>query len=263
MKQQLNINKSRPKKSLGQNFIIDDEFSRKLGKSINSDKDTNIIEIGPGKGALTSYLLEKEFKSIVLIEKDRELYQNLYKSFKNDKRIEVKNIDALHVKYEKLKLEGKVIIVGNLPFNVSTQLLFKWLDTKQWPPFYNRMVLMFQKEVADRIKSGKNSKNYGKISVACQARCEINELMTAPPEIFYPVPKVHGTVLDFQPSLQYKNIDFVKLKKILSLGFSKRRKKIKTSLKDYKKELMDLKIDENLRAEDLSVKEFCKLSMCS
>ena len=146
MKQQLNINKSRPKKSLGQNFIIDDEFSRKLSKSINSDKDTNIIEIGPGKGALTDNLLEKEFKSIVLIEKDRELYQNLYKSFKNDKRIEVKNIDALHVKYEKLKLEGKVIIVGNLPFNVSTQLLFKWLDTKQWPPFYNRMVLMFQKK---------------------------------------------------------------------------------------------------------------------
>ena len=107
MKQQLNINKSRPKKSLGQNFIIDDEFSRKLSKSINSDKDTNIIEIGPGKGALTGYLLEKEFKSIVLIEKDKELYQNLYKSFKNDKRIEVKNIDALHVKYEKLKLGGK------------------------------------------------------------------------------------------------------------------------------------------------------------
>ena len=106
MKQQLNINKSRPK-SLGQN-IIDDEFSRKLSKSINSDKDTNIIEIGPGKGALTGYLLEKEFKSIVLIEKDKELYQNLYKSFKNDKRIEVKNIDALHVKYEKLKLEEKL-----------------------------------------------------------------------------------------------------------------------------------------------------------
>ena len=261
MKQQLNTNKFRAKKSLGQNFIIDDSFIKKLSNEISSDSDTNIIEIGPGKGALTHYLLKKKFKSILLIEKDRDLSHFLSNNFKNDKRIEVLNIDALRFKYEDLKLEGKVIIVGNLPFNISTQLLFKWLDIKKWPPFFDRMVLMFQKEVADRIKSEKNTKNYGKISVACQARCKIKELMIAPPEIFDPIPKVFGTVLDLQPSLEYKNIDYEKLKIILSLGFNKRRKKIKTSLKNYKKELIKLKIDQNLRAENLSVEDFCRLSM--
>ncbi len=261
MKQQLNTNKFRAKKSLGQNFIIDESFIKKLSNEISSDYDTNIIEIGPGKGALTEYLLKKKFKSILLIEKDRDLSYFLSNNFKNDKRIKVLNIDALRVKYEDLKLEGKVIIVGNLPFNVSTQLLFKWLDIKKWPPFFDRMVLMFQKEVADRIKSEKNTKNYGKISVACQARCKVKELMIAPPEIFNPIPKVFGTVLDLQPSLEYKNIDYEKLKIILSLGFNNRRKKIRTSLKNYKKELIKLKIDENLRAENLSVDDFCRLSM--
>ena len=263
MKQQLNTNRSRPKKSLGQNFITDEAFIKKLSNEIITDKDTNIIEIGPGKGALTHYLIKKKFKSILLIEKDKNLSQFLSNNFKDDKRIEVINVDALHVNYEELKLKGKVIIVGNLPFNVSTQLLFKWLDIKKWPPFYDKMILMFQKEVADRIKSEKNTKNYGKISVACQARCKVKELMIAPPEIFDPVPKVYGTVLDLQPSLEHKNIDYEKLKTLLSLGFSKRRKKIKTSLKDYKKDLIKLKIDENLRAENLSVIDFCRLSMSS
>ena len=233
MKQQLTTNSSMPKKSLGQNFIVDEEIVKKISEFIKTNKNTTIIEIGPGKGALTSYLVKKQFKSMLLIEKDYELSENLHKAYHNDKRVKIKNIDALEINYELLNLKGDVMIVGNLPFNISTQLLFKWLDIKSWPPFYNRMILMFQKEVADRIMSKHNNKNYGKISVACQARCEIKQLLIAPPHVFNPAPKVYGTVLNFKPSEKYKSLDYTKLKKIISLAFSQRRKKIKTNLKDY------------------------------
>ena len=259
MKQQLNINNSRPKKSLGQNFIINEKFLQKLSSFIYTDENTTIIEIGPGRGALTNYLVKKKFKSLILIEKDIMLSQDLLKKYENNKKIVIKNLDALNVNYEKLNLKKNVIIVGNLPFNISTQLLFKWLDQKKWPPFYDRMILMFQKEVASRIIAKHNNKNYGKLSVACQVRCDIEKLLIAKPDIFSPPPKVHGVVLDFRPSLKYKDLDYSKLKNILTLAFSKRRKKIKTNLSDYKDALINLKINENLRAENLSVLDYCKL----
>ena len=260
MKQQSNINSTKPKKSLGQNFITDDLFVKKISNQIKSDKNTIIIEIGPGRGALTKYLIKKNLKSLLLIEKDRQLSLYLREIYKNDKRVQVKNMDALNVKYNELNLEGKVIIVGNLPFNISTQLLYKWLDIEKWPPFYNRMILMFQKEVADRIMSKHNNKNYGKISVVSQTRCEVKKLFDAPPNIFTPIPKVYGAMLDFKPSLKYKNLNLIKLKKILSVAFSARRKKIKTNLKSYKHSLEMLNIDENLRAENLSVYDYCRLT---
>ena len=209
MKQQLNINNNKPKKSLGQNFIIDKMFIEKMSELIHTDSNTNIIEIGPGRGALTNFLIKKKFKSLLLIEKDESLSKILHNSYKNDKRIEVKNIDALDVEYERLNLKGKVIIVGNLPFNISTELLFKWLDVKKWPPFYDKMILMFQKEVAERILSKKDCKDYGKLSVACQARCKVKQLLFAPSDIFYPAPKVHGIVIDMQPHSKYKDLDSV------------------------------------------------------
>ena len=179
------------------------KFIKKISNLITSDDDTTIIEIGPGKGALTNYLAKKKFKSLILIEKDKDLSKYLKDQFEKDSRIEIKNLDALNINYSNLKLSKKVIIVGNLPFNISTQLLFRWLDISEWPPFYDRMVLMFQKEVADRIIANHTSKNYGKISVACQVRCKIKKLLVAPPHIFTPKPKVYGTILDFKPSTKY------------------------------------------------------------
>ena len=260
MRQQLSIESKYAKRSLGQNFIIDKNFLKKISKFIPSDKKTNIIEIGPGKGALTNFLVDKNFKSLFLIEKDRELVKELKNKF-NNKSINIINGDALKIDFEDLNLNNDVIIVGNLPFNISTQLLFKWLEFYNWPPFYKRMVLMFQREVADRIISPNNNKNYGRISVAAQARCKIRKVLTAPSHIFNPIPKVDGAILDFKPCTDYLELDFTILQKILKEAFSQRRKKIKKNLSNYISVLRDLNIDENLRAENLSVKDYCNISL--
>ena len=150
MKPQLNINNSFPKKSLGQNFIQNKDFIFKLSSLIQSDNDTNIFEIGPGMGALTEQLAKKKFKNLYLIEKDFLLFQKLKDRFKKEGNIFASNSDALDYNYEAINKNQKSIIVGNLPFNISSPLLINWIVNYNWPPFYSKMVLMFQKEVANR-----------------------------------------------------------------------------------------------------------------
>jgi 16S rRNA (adenine1518-N6/adenine1519-N6)-dimethyltransferase len=260
MKQQLNINKNRPKKSLGQNFIKDHNFTLKLSSLISSDYETNIFEIGPGMGALTQHLVKKKFKKLFLIEKDIRFYKDLNSEFKNNNKIITINCDALSYDYENANKKNKSLVIGNLPFNISTQLLIKWITGDQWPPYYFKMILMFQKEVADRIVSMPNQKSYSRISVIAQARCKVKKVLNAPSDIFFPKPKVDGTVLEFTPILKNKNINILNLQSLLKKSFEHRRKKIKTTLKDYDNLLRILKIDGNLRAENLSVEDYCKLA---
>ena len=260
MKLQLNINKSFPKRSLGQNFIQNKDFISKLSKLIQSTSDTNIFEIGPGMGALTDELVKKKFNNLYLIEKDFLLFQKLKDKFKNEKKISVFNDDAIDYNYEDINKNQKSLIIGNLPFNISSQLLISWIVNYNWPPFYNKMVLMFQKEVADRIIARHNQKSYSRISVLSQARCEIKVLLNAPSNIFFPKPKVDGTVLEFIPITKYLDINISNLQKLLRKSFEHRRKKIKTSLKDYDYLLKRLGIDDGLRAENLSVDDYCKLA---
>tara|TARA_Y200000002_G_scaffold273957_1_gene228309 strand:+ start:337 stop:1128 length:792 start_codon:yes stop_codon:yes gene_type:complete len=260
MKQQLNINKSFPKKSLGQNFIKNKDFILKLSTLIQSDKDTNIFEIGPGMGALTDQLIKKKFKNLYLIEKDFLLFQKLKDKYKNDKNIFASNIDAIDYNYELINKGQKSLIVGNLPFNISSQLLINWIVNYNWPPFYSKMILMFQTEVANRIIASHNQKSYSRISVISQARCEIKVLLDAPSNIFFPKPKVDGTILEFSPITKYLNINISNLQKLLRKSFEHRRKKIKTSLKDYDYLLKRFGIDDGLRAENLSVDDYCKLA---
>jgi|TARA_A100001015_G_scaffold87835_1_gene97750 16S rRNA (adenine1518-N6/adenine1519-N6)-dimethyltransferase len=260
MKQQLNINKNRPKKSLGQNFIKDHNFTLKLSSLISSDYETNIFEIGPGMGALTQHLVKKKFKKLFLIEKDIRFYKDLNSEFKNNNKIITINCDALSYDYENANKKSKSLVIGNLPFNISTQLLIKWITGDQWPPYYLKMILMFQKEVADRIVSMPNQKSYSRISVIAQARCKVKKVLNAPSDIFFPKPKVDGTVLEFTPILKNKNINILNLQSLLKKSFEHRRKKIKTTLKDYDNLLRILKIDGNLRAENLSVEDYCKLA---
>ena len=159
MRQLLNINRLRPKKSLGQNFITDNNFLLKMNSYIDSSKKNIIIEIGPGKGALTKYLLKKNFRKLFLIEKDNNLAAQLKLKYDNVKNIFVINEDALKFDYSIFKnSEEEIIIYGNLPFNISTRLVTKWISDNEWPPFFNKMILMFQKEVADRIIANHNSK---------------------------------------------------------------------------------------------------------
>ena len=260
MKPQSSINKSFPKKSLGQNFIQNKDFILKLSSLVQSDNDTNIFEIGPGMGALTDQLVKKKFKNLYLIEKDLLLFQKLDERFKNDKNIFVFNCDALDYNYEVINKNQKSLIVGNLPFNISSQLLIHWIVNYNWPPFYSKMVLMFQKEVANRIISKHNQKSYSRISVISQARCEIKLLLNAPSNIFFPKPKVDGTILEFRPITKYLGTDISNLQTLLRKSFEHRRKKIKTSLKDYGHLLKRLGIDDGLRAENLSVDDYCRLA---
>ena len=260
MKPQLNINKSLPKKSLGQNFIQNKDFILKLNSLILSETDTNIFEIGPGMGALTDELVKKKFKNLYLIEKDFFLFQKLKNRFKNNNNVFVFNNDALDYNYEVINKNEKSLIVGNLPFNISSQLLINWIVNYNWPPFYSKMVLMFQKEVANRIIARQNQKSYSRISVISQARCEIKVLLNAPSSIFFPKPKVDGTILEFTPITKNLDINISNLQKLLRKSFEHRRKKIKTSLKDYDYLLKRFGIDDGLRAENLSVEDYCKLA---
>ena len=260
MKQQLNINKSYPKKSLGQNFIQNKDFILELSALIKSDVDTNVFEIGPGMGALTDQLAKKKFKNLYLIEKDFLLFQKLEDKFKSNKNIFVYNDDALDYNYEVINKNQKSLIIGNLPFNISSQLLINWIVNYNWPPFYCKMVLMFQKEVANRIIARHNQKSYSRISVISQARCEIKVLLNAPSNIFTPKPKVDGTVLEFRPITKYLDVDIFNLQKLLRKSFEHRRKKIKTSLKEYDYLLKKFDIDDGLRAENLSVDDYCRLA---
>ena len=261
MRQLLNINRLRPKKSLGQNFITDNNFLLKMNSYIDSSKKNIIIEIGPGKGALTKYLLKKNFRKLFLIEKDNNLAAQLKLKYDKVKNIFVINEDALKFDYSIFKnSEEEIIIYGNLPFNISTRLLTKWISDNEWPPFFNKMILMFQKEVADRIIANHNSKKYGRLSVLVQSRCNVKKLLDAPASIFFPKPKVDGAVILLKPIGNYSRININNLEKLLEQSFSSRRKKIKTTLKKHKQSLAKLNIDENLRPENLSVSNYCDLA---
>ena len=260
MRQLLNINRTLPKKSLGQNFITDNNFLLKMNDHIDSSKKNIIIEIGPGKGALTEYLSKKNFKTLFLIEKDNNLANQLKLKYEKIKNIFIINDDALTFDYSIFKdKEEKVIIYGNLPFNISTNLLTKWISDNEWPSFFNKMILMFQKEVADRILASHNNKKYGRLSVLVQSRCNVKKLLDAPASIFSPKPKVDGAVIQLKPIDNYSKINFNNLEKLLEQSFSSRRKKIKNTLRIHKQSLAKLDIDENLRPENLSVSDYCDL----
>ena len=248
----------RAKKSLGQNFIHDENFLIKLNEKIKTGPTTNIIEIGPGKGALTKFLLKKKHKQIIAIEKDQSPIKYLEK-YKEEKLLII-NSDALNINLNDLNLKKESIIVGNLPFNISSQLLIKWTKFQNWPPFYKKMYLMFQKELGERIIAKKDTKSYGRISVLCQSRFNIKKLLIAPSEIFTPKPKVDGIVLEFSPIKSYKNINIETLEVIVRKAFLHRRKKIKSSLKEYIDILNTNSFDVDQRAENLTVDDYCRLS---
>ncbi len=257
----MNINKRIvAKKSLGQNFIYDQDFLDKLSSKIETNNSTDIIEIGPGTGSLTKYLKRKEYNNLILIEKDIELSELLKAQYRYEKKIKIYNKDALTFDVSNVSKSKDVIIVGNLPFNVSSQLLINWISYDKWPPFYNKMYLMFQKELGKRINSKINSKSYGKLSVLTQSRCNIKELIEAPSHIFKPRPKVDGIVLEFTPINSYMDVDLKKLKIILKAAFENRRKKIKNSLSDYKIYFENWEIEKDLRPENLDIEKYCSLA---
>ena len=185
------------KKSLGQNFLIDKNIIKKIINFINI-KDKNIIEIGPGKGALTEEIIKSNPKSLILTEKDNVLFENLKLKYSNNHILKIYNDDILNFNIEKIIKEDTVIF-GNLPYNISSQILIKFLKFKVWPPRFSDLILMFQKELADKITGKYTSADYGRISIISNYRLKVFRKFNISPNCFTPKPKVTSTLLHFHP----------------------------------------------------------------
>ena len=172
------------KKSLGQNFLIDKNIVKKIINTVKI-KDKNIIEIGPGRGALTDEILKKNPKTISLIEKDNLLAQELSNKYLKYKNLKIYNKDVLKFDIEKLKLENSIFFFGNLPYNISSQILVKILNFKKWPPKFSDLIFMFQKELGEKIIGNFNSRNYGRLSILSKFRLKIINKFLISPNCFF------------------------------------------------------------------------------
>ena len=252
----------KPKKSLGQNFLIDQNILEKIVSLIKL-KDKPILEIGPGTGNLTSYILKNNPKKVIVVEKDQFLASHLKKKFKS--KIIIINDDILKINEKELS-HKRLIVFGNLPYNISTEILAKWitnLDNKNF--WFDSLILMFQKEVADRILSKFNSSNYGRLTILANWKLEIEKICDIKPGSFFPKPKVDSSLLFFKPKKifqQFKNSK--NLEKITRIFFNQRRKKIKTPFnilfKGNDNVLNKLNLDLNLRPHNLNQDIYYKLT---
>ena len=219
------------KKSLGQNFLKDKNIVNKIINLIKI-KDKNVLEIGSGKGALTDTILEKKPKSLLIVEKDYNLAKDLRARYKNYKNIKIFNKDILNIDIEK-KIKKNTIVFGNLPYNISSQILIKFIKFKKWPPYFNDLIFMFQKELGDKITSSFPSKNYGRITIISRYRTIIKNKFLVSPNSFFPKPKVNSMIIHFKPYqsnlFEIKNIN--SLEKITNIIFSNKRKMINKSIK--------------------------------
>jgi len=220
-----------PKKSLGQNFLIDKNIIKKI-INLAKIKNQHIIEIGPGKGSLTEEIIKNKPKSFTIIEKDNFLSQELTQKYINEKKIKVVNEDILKFNLEKI-LHKNSIIFGNLPYNISSQILIKILKFKLWPPKYNSLIFMFQKELGEKIIGKYLSRNYGRLSIITNYKLNIINKFFVSPNSFFPKPKVISMVIKFKPkknkNLKINNIE--SLEKITNTLFSNKRKMINKNIK--------------------------------
>ena len=250
------------KKSLGQNFLIDEKILKKI-TNITDIKDKTILEVGPGTGNLSSFILKENPKKFFVVEKDHRLISNLQKKFKN--QIKIINEDILNID-EKKFCQDKLIVFGNLPYNISTEILCKWIlnlnDNNFW---FENMILMFQKEVADRIVASVNTSNYGRLAVLAKWKLEIEKICDVRPSSFYPKPKIDSSVLFFKPRKRFFKINEPKnIELITRLFFNHRRKMIKkpfnrlfnANIKIQKK----LKLSLNLRPQNLDFNTYYNLT---
>ena len=255
---------TKPKKSLGQNFLIDNNIINKI-IDLSNIKNTNIVEIGPGTGNLTSKIINKNPKSLILIEKDKKLIDSLKNKFSHHKNISIFNEDILNFQLEKV-MKADSIIIGNLPYNISSQILSKLIKFKKWLPKYKKLILMFQKEVADKILAKHKSSSFGRLAVLTNSRLKINKSFNVSKNCFYPVPKVESTVLLFEPIInkEFMVQNISNLEKITHIFFSKKRKMINKAFNSLfkKPETMAKKIniDLSLRPNQISEIQYYKIT---
>ncbi len=246
--------KIKVKKSLGQNFLTDKNIIKSIVDiGFITDKDV-ILEVGPGTGNLTEFIFEKNPKQIYAIEKDYNLVNFLNKKFEG--KVKIINEDILNFKINNISNE-KFIIYGNLPYNISTQILTQWIVDQQQFSSIKKLILMFQKEVANRIIAKINSKNYGRLSIISNWKLNIKKEFDINPKSFFPKPKVDSTLLSFVPRKDFFHIKKpANLEKITRIFFNQRRKMIKNPLRQIFKDpdliAKKLKLNINLRPQNLS-----------
>jgi len=255
---------TKPKKSLGQNFLIDNNIINKIIQLFDANNN-NIVEIGPGTGNLTKKIIEQNPKSLVLIEKDKELANYLKTKLAGHENLKIFNEDILKFELED-NIKKDSIIIGNLPYNISSQILAKLIKFKKWLPKYKKLILMFQKEVADKILAKHNLSSFGRLAILTNARLKITNHFNISQNSFYPIPKVKSTILVFEPIVNqdFKVKDIANLEKITHIFFSRKRKMINKAFKELFKKPIEIakkiNINLSLRPNQISEKEYYKIT---
>ena len=248
------------KKSLGQNFLVDKNILDKIA-NVTQITDKTILEVGPGTGNLTSVILKKKPKKVFVVEKDEDLVNHLEESFKN--QLTIINDDILKINESSL-FESKVTVFGNLPYNISTEILSKWITNSTEDLWFNNLILMFQKEVADRIIAKFDTSNYGRLSIISNWKLNVEKICDIKPDCFSPRPKIDSSLLFFSPKKDFFKIKNPKnLEKVTRIFFNHRRKMIKKPFNQLfngnQKVLDELNIDLNLRPQNLDFNTYYKL----
>ncbi|HYS45135.1 MAG TPA: 16S rRNA (adenine(1518)-N(6)/adenine(1519)-N(6))-dimethyltransferase RsmA [Rhizomicrobium sp.] len=251
------------KKSLGQNFLFDLNLTRKIARAAGTADGGIFYEVGPGPGGLTRALLSEGADKVIVVERDARCLPALEEIAQvYPGKLEVLSADALELD-EATALPRGVRIAANLPYNVGTALLIKWLTTPQWPPLWSSLTLMFQKEVAQRITARPGGEHYGRLSVLAQWRCTAKILFDVNPHAFVPPPSVTSSIVRLEPRAQpLAPADLSDLEKITAAAFGQRRKMLRQSLKSQGGEALLEKagIDPTLRPEDLTIEQFAALA---
>ena len=253
------------KKSLGQNFLLDLNLTARIARISGDLSGCDVLEVGPGPGGLTRGLLAEGARRVLAVEKDPRCIPALedIKQLYGD-RLEIVNGDALDLDVSK-RLQAPIRICANLPYNVGTELLVRWLTPKIWPPFWESLTLMFQREVAERIVATPDSKAYGRLAVLANWRADTKIALTLPPEAFSPAPKVHSAVVHITALEKPKfPADAAVLSHVVKSAFGQRRKMLRASLKSLSPDIEDHIIAAGLkptsRAEEISVEGFAALA---
>lgn len=253
------------KKSLGQNFLLDLNLTAKIARLAGDLEGYDILEVGPGPGGLTRGLLASGARRVVALEKDPRCIPALNEIAEvYPGQLNIFNADALNFDIRS-HLTVPIRIVANLPYNVGTELLIRWLTPKDWPPFWNTLTLMFQKEVAERIIATPGSKSYGRLAILAQWKSNPKIMMELPPEAFTPPPKVHSAVVHFDalPEPRFPAPAGL-LTSTVAMAFNQRRKMLRSSLKsaspNIENVLREAGLEPTARAEEISLEGFCALA---
>ncbi|MGD9783761.1 MAG: 16S rRNA (adenine(1518)-N(6)/adenine(1519)-N(6))-dimethyltransferase RsmA [Hyphomicrobiaceae bacterium] len=259
-----------PKKSLGQNFILDLNLTRRIARAAGPLEGRTVVEIGPGPGGLTRALLLEGAARVVAVERDDRALAALDEiAVRYPERLTALGEDALNIDWRttfaRLSVADRVVIAANLPYNIATRLLVDWLEADPWPPWYDRMALMFQKEVAERIVARPGTKAYGRLAVLAQWRAEARIVLSLGPEAFTPPPKVASAVVLLEPrAAPSPPCRVATLGRVTAAAFGQRRKMLRQSLKALTPMPELLLAEANLspqeRAEQLTVDDFARLA---